>query len=448
VSGGIYNNATWSLAGSPYIVTGDIVVFPGKTLTIEPGVEVRVQGNGYPVIPGVYIEIRGRIVAVGTANAPITFKADGVVTDPWSWAGITIKTAQGGDGDFNYVNISNAREGFNSDSYVTRAGITEFNNCNFSNNYIGAGPWYSARFLDCNFYGNGVAIQPMSSLSVQVQLLRCNFDSNEVAITYVYDTVTVDSCVFTNNNNPLVSFYTGSVRNSLFDGNDVAISGNGGIIEGCEFINNNFAVRNLSAGSVTNCVIRNNQLGVELGPGAILQNNEISNNLIGVKIYDNVPTFTGNRVCGNTQYNVSNEADKNVSLVGNCFCESDSTVAEALLYDGYDDITRGLFNYALYDSTCTNIVQLVSKVNIPTGISPVSNAPISVYPNPVRDVLQVRLPAGVGAGEIKLLNLQGQVLRAVAATALTRLDVADLPAGVYLLDFQGVDRQIVKWIKE
>ena len=38
VSGGIYQNATWSLAGSPYIVNGPVVVFPGKNLNIEPSI--------------------------------------------------------------------------------------------------------------------------------------------------------------------------------------------------------------------------------------------------------------------------------------------------------------------------------------------------------------------------------------------------------------------------
>jgi len=38
VSGGIYSNTTWTLANSPYVITGNIVVFPAATLTIEPGV--------------------------------------------------------------------------------------------------------------------------------------------------------------------------------------------------------------------------------------------------------------------------------------------------------------------------------------------------------------------------------------------------------------------------
>jgi hypothetical protein len=448
VSGGIYSNVTWSLANSPYIVTGNIVVFPGKTLTIEPGVEVRVQGNGYPFGIGTYIEIRGFLVAVGTPSAPITFKADGVVTDPWTWRGIQIQTQQGADANFNYINISNAYNGIAADGYVIRPGVTELNNCNFSNNYISVNPWFSSKFVDCNFVGNGIGVQPASSYEVEVELLRCNFEGNEIALTYCWDTATIDSCIFLNNENPLISFGIGTVRNCLFDGNTIAFNGYSGLVSDCQFINNDIAVTNFAGGSMTNCVIRNNQLGVELSPGGTLQNNEISNNVIGVKIFDNVANFNGNKICANTLYNVENGADKNISLIGNCFCESDSIVAEALLFDGYDDITRGLFNFALYDSTCTNIVQLVSKVNIVTGMVSAVASTLEVFPIPARDFLEVRQVEANAGSTVRLLNLQGQVLQVVAGAPQLRIDVSSLPAGIYLLEYQGTDRQVIKWIKE
>ena len=70
VSGGIYSDTTWTLVNSPYIVVGNIVVFPNVTLTIEPGVVVKLSNN-------LKIEIRqARLIAEGTISDSITFTAN------------------------------------------------------------------------------------------------------------------------------------------------------------------------------------------------------------------------------------------------------------------------------------------------------------------------------------------------------------------------------------
>ncbi|MEM1097094.1 MAG: hypothetical protein AAGJ10_21060, partial [Bacteroidota bacterium] len=43
VSGVISGSAVWTKAESPYLLTGDVTLGPGHTLTIEAGVEVRVS---------------------------------------------------------------------------------------------------------------------------------------------------------------------------------------------------------------------------------------------------------------------------------------------------------------------------------------------------------------------------------------------------------------------
>src|SRR5437868_5969633 len=70
VSGGIYSDATWFKANSPYIVTDNIVVFPNVTLTIEPGVTVKFAD-------GKSIEIRqANLIALGTAFDSITITSN------------------------------------------------------------------------------------------------------------------------------------------------------------------------------------------------------------------------------------------------------------------------------------------------------------------------------------------------------------------------------------
>ena len=78
ISGGNLGNQSWTVAGSPYIVTGDSTIQVGATLTIQPGVTVElvtgdVQASGLSTTR-VELTIQGTLNAVGTAASPITFK--------------------------------------------------------------------------------------------------------------------------------------------------------------------------------------------------------------------------------------------------------------------------------------------------------------------------------------------------------------------------------------
>lgn len=73
VSGIISSNTPWTLANSPYIVTGNILVNNGVTLIIQPGVNVRFNS-------GLSMQIDGMLLAQGTNSDSITFTSNTVDT--------------------------------------------------------------------------------------------------------------------------------------------------------------------------------------------------------------------------------------------------------------------------------------------------------------------------------------------------------------------------------
>src|SRR5262245_40653205 len=71
VGGSIATNPRWTMAGSPYVATSDLMIGGGATLLIDPGVEVRFAG-GLGLTVGA-AGGKGTLVARGTSASPIRF---------------------------------------------------------------------------------------------------------------------------------------------------------------------------------------------------------------------------------------------------------------------------------------------------------------------------------------------------------------------------------------
>jgi hypothetical protein len=113
VSGDIFNQ-TWTLAGSPYVVVGNITA---GGLIIQPGVQVICQSN--------YVfEVAAKLTAVGTAAAPIVFTGTN-----GGWQGIFFNDASSAS-TLAYCSISNS---VNSGIRITNTIVT-ISNCLIASN--------------------------------------------------------------------------------------------------------------------------------------------------------------------------------------------------------------------------------------------------------------------------------------------------------------------------
>jgi hypothetical protein len=320
VSGGIYTNTTWTKAKSPYIITDTVVVFPGVTLTIQPGVTVKFANN-------IRLELRqATLIAEGTSTDSITFTSNSAVPYAGIWNSVlfnganTSKYSRLNHCNFLYAQVAVYDPQNFSVWYRENLSIR---NCLFKNNTTGI-------YIDLAYYGCLYADS-------------CTFSDNTTAIYAEDAAIFINRCNISHNNTGIYCRHS-SIKSSIIN------------------YNINGIVADDSYDTISNCVIKYNEIGIQnsglwsSGHLNIIKQNIIKHNNIGIKLLNIYNSVNCNYLCHNTTYDFSyNVSGTNINIPNNNWCTGDSSFIVSRIYDGYDNINFGLVSFLPVDNGGCNL---------------------------------------------------------------------------------------------
>jgi len=214
---------TWTLAGSPYYLVGDVRVPPGQSLTIEAGLQIIALGHFKLTVEA------SRLTAVGTPGQPILMTAQ---DQDAGWRGLRLEASD----DATYISycIVEYAKGTGSYPEVRGGGIMIRNcsptvsNCEIRFNYSGNDNYNGA--------GAGICTESSSALILD-NFVHDNFaDSGGGICTLDYGSPTIRGNVVTDNRGLIGGgvMYFGArssplIEDNVIMGNFAQAYGGGGI---------------------------------------------------------------------------------------------------------------------------------------------------------------------------------------------------------------------------
>jgi hypothetical protein len=331
-SGVINSDTIWTLANSPYSLTGNVLVNQSATLTVEPGVTVNT--NDY------YIRVDGTLNAQGTNDNKITlthggadypdFDGDSAVmftgkSTTWN------ETSQTGCIISNAV-VTNSKPGDSFAISITSAGPKICNSTIISTGNNRA-------IYISNDYGNSAALIVNNYISSNMEGITINIQNSNVNTTQIINN-TISNCqvgIEVYGGNPLIA------GNLIINNTGSVLGGNGGIR--LDYIN--------AVPTIVNNTITGNSVGLNVLDAAtatLTNNNIINNSLYNVYLY---PGLTG-------------MSTERLDATNNYWGTVDAQAINQSLYDYKYDFNLGEIYFTPYLST--PIPAAPTYVNATSGV--------------------------------------------------------------------------------
>jgi len=351
VSGIISSNTTWTAADSPYIVTGNILVEEGVTLTIEPGVVVKFD-------LGKAMQIDGELVARGTEAEPIVFTSNQPTPAPGDWVNIVFTDSSV---DATYDENGNYLSG----------SIMQY--CTVQ--YGGGSNTPVLKIVKSSPFIDFCIVRDNAFTGIWVELGSPKISNNRIinnsgskgggiyAYTYQGAALTISQNTISHNSANSgggIHTYGGTVNirgNTI--GHNTAQRGGGIYIDRSEVtINGNVIIDN-SASQEGGAIYTYYYCAVAISYNTIINNSISQADGKGAGVYilrsqtltSGEPTINYNNIYNNTPYDVcnSNEAGTpDVDATNNWWGTTDESTIQAHIYDWLDDASLGIVDYIPY----------------------------------------------------------------------------------------------------
>jgi len=154
-------------------------------------------------------------------------------------------------------------------------------------------------------------------------------------------------------------------------------------------------------------------------------------------------------------YNTGNEPLLITGIISSCGCTVPTWSTEAINPEDsseievrYSTYSLGLFKksvtvYSNDTAGSPKRITVIGEVLQSTGIKQLSNGHLVLFPNPSSGLINI---SGITqAAEVKIYSIQGKLLKSLHQVE-TRIDISDLPTGVYFLNLKSGDTVLRKSI--